>query len=110
MKRWIHSATKVNASKLSDQLARIQKAKRDLMKYGKEKVDYVRDCQDEIAKVISDYYAGDDDADYTGPKLSEIQRDYLLGAIEDDLMTEEEFEDIFDLLDIIDIEYAESAV
>lgn len=106
----ISSTTKVNASKLSDQIARIQKAKRDLIKYDKEKVDYVRECQDEITKVISDYYAGDDDVDYTGPKLSEIKRDYLVGAIEDDLMTEEEFEDIFDLLDIIDIEYAESAV
>lgn len=100
MKRWIHAS-------ISDQARKIQKAKDDLMKYDKEKVDYVRECQDEIMKAISDRYTEDEDLDYpTGEKLSDIKRDYLVGAIEDDLMTEDEFEDIFALLDIVDIEMA----
>ena len=99
MKRWIHAAT------LVDQLKKINNAKRALQQYDKEKVDYVRECQDEITRAISDSYTEEGDFDRPlGPKLSEIKRDYLVGAIEDDLMTEDEFEDIFELIDIISLE------
>ena len=105
----------IDASSIPKRVQDIQNAKRDLMKYDKEKVDYVRECQNEIMKAISDSYFDEDDNFLeenkpVGSVLSEIKRDYLVGAIEDDLMTEDEFEDIFGLLDIIDIELAEAAI
>lgn len=100
MKRWIHAAS------LPQQIKRITDAKNSLAQYSPEKVEYVRKCQDELTKAISDSYFREDDDRPVGPILSEIKRDYLVGAIEDDLMTEEEFEDILSLLDIVDIELA----
>lgn len=100
MKRWIHAAT------ISDQVKKIRQAQNALTKFDPKKVEYVKECQDEIAKAISDSYV-DEDVDHPiGPMLSEIKRDYLVGAIEDDFMTEEEFDEIFDLLDIVSIELA----
>jgi hypothetical protein len=96
---------------IKDELRRINKAKQELAKYDKEKVDYVKRCQDDIMDAISDSYF-DENGEYLeenrpiGSTLSEIKRDYMVVAIEDDLMTEEEFEDILDLIDIIDLEYA----
>lgn len=120
MKRWIHASsdceqgrqrlcsTKVNSSIQSD-LQKINKAKQELAKYDQKKVEYVRQCQDDIMDAISKYYTDegfDEASENVGSNLSEIKRDWMLGAIEDDLMTEEEFEDILDLIDIIDLEYA----
>lgn len=100
MKKWIHAAS------IPDQVKKIREAQNALNKYDKEKVDYVRQCRDDIVEAISEKYQHEDGDYPVGPKLSEIKRDYLVGAIEDDLMTEDEFEDILDLLDIISIEYA----
>lgn len=95
MKRMIRSS-------VSNTIAKINKAKRELDNYSPEQVEYVQECQDEISKAISKYYELEDES--VGPRLSEIKRDYLVGAIEDDLMTEEEFDDIFALLDVIGLE------
>lgn len=100
MKRWIHAAS------IPQQVKKITDAKKALAQYAPEKVAYVRECQDEITKAISESYFREDDDYPVGSKLSEIKRDYLVGAIEDELMTEEEFEDILDLIDTIDIELA----
>ena len=100
----------IKASKMSQMAASIAEARRELAQYDQSKVDYVRECQNEIMKAISDSYIEDESGDIyqepVGPKLSEIKRDYLVGAIEDDMMTEEEFEAIFDALDILDLELA----
>ena len=103
MKRWIHAAAEIGPRSA---IAKISKAHRDLEKYSDEQIEYVKECSDAITKAISDMYVNDDDDLDTpiGPKLSEIKRDYLEGAIEDDLMTEEEFEDIYNLLDVIGLE------
>lgn len=98
MKRWVRPNSAYN------QISKINSAKRELEQYDSAKVDYVKECIDEITKAISDSYQREDDDRPVGPILSEIKRDYLVGAIEDDLMTEEEFEDIYDLLDIISLE------
>lgn len=90
---------------------RVHEAKDELAKYDEEKVKYVQECQDEIMRAISDYYDDEheDPADWpTGPRISQIKNDYWEAALEDDLMTDEEFEDIFDLLDIISLEIAHS--
>lgn len=98
MKRWIHAAS------IPQQVKKITDAKKALAQYDPKKVAYVRECQDEITKAISDSYQREEDDRPVGPILSEIKRDYLVGAIEDDLMTEEEFEDILALIDTIDLE------
>ena len=45
------------------------------------------------------------DESYKSP-ISDIKRDYLVEALEDEMMTEEDFETIFDLLDIIALSYS----
>lgn len=100
MKRWIHAAS------IPDQIKKIRDAQKELNKFDTEKVQYVKECHDEMTSEISDSYQREDDDRPIGPTLSEIKRDYLIGAIEDDLMTEEEFDEILDLLDVIAIEYA----
>ena len=110
MKRWIHGASysdlSMKKNTISNQAKKIHDAKDALADYDKEKVDYVRECQERLTKAISDYYTeGRDERDYNiGSELSEIKRDYMSGAIEDDLMTEEEFEDILALMDTVDLE------
>ena len=102
MKRWIHASTK-------DTIRRISEAKRALGQYTDEQIQYVKECQDELASAISDSYF-DENGEFAdedrpiGSQLSEIKRDYMVGAIEDDLMTEEEFEDIMALLDVVSLE------
>ena len=110
MKRWVHASSYpdlgMKNNSISNQVKKIHEAKGELAKYDKEKVDYVRECQEELTKAISDYYTeGKDEQDYNiGSELSEIKRDYMVGAIEDDLMTEDEFEDILALMDTVDLE------
>lgn len=112
MKRWIHGASysdlSMKKNTISNQAKKIHDAKDELAQYSKEKVDYVRKCQEDLTKAISDYYTeGKDEQDYNiGSELSQIKRDWLIGAIEDDLMTEEEFEDILALIDAVDLELA----
>lgn len=107
MKRYIRSENTI-----SEMAHKIHEAKDALAQYDEEQVEYVRECQQEIARVISDHYLDDDqETDHSwpvGPRVSQIKEDYLLGAITEGLMSEEEFEDIFDLLDIIDLEYAQA--
>lgn len=88
---------------------RLAEARRILNKYDREQIEYVEECQNEIAKEISRHYTEEeqlDNDDVIGVSLSLIKTDYLIGAIEDDLMTEEEFDEIFDALDIISIDTA----
>lgn len=98
MKRWIHAAS------IPQQVKKIADARNALKQYDAEKVAYVQKCLDELTKAISDSYDREEDDRPVGPILSGIKSDYLVGAIEDDLMTEDEFEDIFALLDVISLE------
>ena len=105
----VEGSCNVKASSIPKMAQRINEAKRALAKYDPAKVDYVRDCQEDIMEEINaqyfdeDYNFADEDRP-VGTKLSEIKRDYLVGAIEDDLMTEAEFEDIYNLLDVVALE------
>jgi len=96
MKKWIH------ASSQQTMIHNINVAKKALEHYTDEQVAYVKECQDEIGRDLADHYSEEDHI----TAISEIKRDYLVGAIEDDLMTEDEFNDIFALLDIVGIEDA----
>lgn len=95
MKRWIHNVA-TNAAK----------ARKLLNEYEPDKVEFVQDCYQDVIDDISDYYAGEEDA--RSIHTSEIKRDWLVEAIEDDLMTEDEFNDIYALLETIGEEEAHS--
>lgn len=103
MKRWVHASIDESARKIA-------RAKRELAEYDPEKVDFVKRCQDDISREISRYYAEEDEYDQDesviGVSLSAIKTDWMMEAIEEDLMTEEEFEEIFDLIDIVGLELA----
>lgn len=99
MKRWVHSATDWRT-------ANVTQAQKDLMNYSEEQVNFVRECQDAIVQELSDSFFDEDDRfaeENRTANISSIKNDYIEQALEDDLMTEEEFNDILDLLDIIDL-------
>lgn len=104
MKRYVHAKT------INETVQNIAQAKRDLAKYSDEQIEYVKECQDEIGREIARFYAEEEElGDHVREiGISAIKTDYLMGAIEDELMTEEEFEEIFDLLDVIGLELAQS--
>jgi len=84
-------------------------ARKILKTFDPEKVRYVQKCMDDINREYSRL---------AGPELSDdelellnvqaIKTDWLIGAIEDDLMTEDEFEEIFSWLEVLDTEKAHS--
>lgn len=94
----------VKCSAIQHMWSDVAQARRALKEYDSAKVDYVRECRDEMSKAVSDYLMEDDTV--SDINLSAIKTDYLLGAIEDELMSEEEFDAIFDLLDTIELESA----
>lgn len=105
MKKWIHASKEFTP----DPVKEIGKIKKAIKEYTPEQLDYVKECQKELTDEISAYYeAGDDvDPDYDlAGSLHSIKSDYLLGAVESDLMSAEEFLNLLDLIDKADTEKA----
>ena len=105
MKRYIRSDS------ISDMRRKVSEARRQLKQYDPEAVQYVQDCYDEVCRTISDRYFAEfeDNADYSGgPSERQIKEDYCLGAIEDGLMSYEEFDEIYDLVETLGLEAAHS--
>lgn len=94
-----------STNSIADMRKQVADARRALTQYDPKQVKYVRECMDDIYRDINTYYENEDD-DSTGINTSSIKTDYLIGALEGDLMTEDEFNEIFDLLDTVDNEQA----
>lgn len=101
---------RLKTGSLQSMISNIATARKALGKYSAEKVDYVKECYDEIGSLYSDYYLADNEEDESriSREINYCKKDYLVGAIEDNLMTEDEFNDIYQLLDIIGLEEAHS--
>lgn len=89
-------------------IKKLNESKRELENFSKEKIDYVRECRDNVIKYeiekeerISKGFWLDDC--YSS---SEIIRDYKVGSYEDDLMSDEEFDRIYELLNVVATESA----
>lgn len=105
MKRWVHAVTTV------PRRPDVSKANAILSKYTDEQIELVRECTDDIKAEISRSYEIDYGIDNDDPKLraagiSAITEDWLEQALEDDLLTEDEFYDILNALEILDTEAA----
>lgn len=100
----VESSEKVQSSTInaSNEWAKYRIAQDTLKKYTDEQIDYVRECYDEVLADISNHYAWDDEeGDAPQINTDAIKTDYLVGAIEDDLMEEEDFEDIYTALETL---------
>ena len=75
---------------------KVSNAKETLKQFSKEKVDFVRKAYDEILADIGDAFISE-----RGTNTSQIKNDYISIAVEDDIMTTEEFETIYDALLVI---------
>ena len=89
-------------------IKKLNESKIELESFSKEKIEYVQECRERVIKYeiekeerISKGFWLDDC--YSS---SEIIRDYKVGSYEDDLMSEEEFDKIYELLDVISKESA----
>ena len=79
---------------------KIANAQRQLSNFTQDQIDLVEHCYDDVCEEISEYYMADDGRD-VGPRISSIKRDWAVEAIEDDLLTAEEFDKLYNLLDVI---------
>ena len=95
-------------NKMRDFIKKLNESKRELEKYSEEKIEFVRKCREEVIKYeiekeerlskgfwLDDCYSS-----------SEIIRDYKCECMEDEIMSEEEFDKIYELIDFISIESA----
>lgn len=96
------------ASTIIASINSLTEAQEELKYYDKEKVDFVKDCRDalnmDIYNNLDEYR---EDEDLAEANLSAIKEDYIQKAVDEDIMSEEEFEEIFALFDAIDIEWSE---
>ena len=83
-------------------------AKQIVRGYDDEQIQLVKDCLKEEANLVHKYSINENSAeagaydDYPlGVELSGIQTDYMLDAIESDLLTEEEWNELYDALNTL---------
>lgn len=76
-------------------------ARHEIKKYPEEYVSFVSKCREDVVKEISRHFE-----DEITPNTSEIIRDYKCEMYEDDLMSEEDFDKIYELLEVISLEAA----
>ncbi len=108
------SKSKVNASSYPiPSIQEIAKARRELEAYDPKKVEYVQKCYDDVLNEFNKYYETDEDGELIeypdsvyGINTNAVKNDYLLGALEDELMTEEEFNHIYFLIETAQSEEA----
>ena len=86
-------------------IRKLNNSKRELEKYSEDKIEFVRKCYDDVVKDISESY--EEGLEWCNHSF-EIIRDYKCECYEDDLMSEEEFDRIYELIDFISIESAMS--
>lgn len=84
------------------------RARDTLKKYSSEQVKFVRDCLDEIISIANEGYDNQDIEDNISRNMNECLRDYKSVALEDDILTSEEFDELYEAMDILDTEEAHS--
>lgn len=87
-------------------IKKLNESKRELESFSKEKIEYVQECRDEVVKDIIECEERRDKGFDCNYNSSEIIRDYKVGSYEDDLMSDEEFDKIYELLDVVATESA----
>lgn len=103
MKKWIHASS-------SDKVQRISILQNRLAQYNSTWVDLVKRCQEEMMRVLHEDYPDEDDQEWININLNAIKTDYLMDAEDRFGMTEIEFEDIFNTLDSLDMEFDSSVI
>jgi len=81
-------------------------AREILKKYTPDQIALVQKCNDDLNAEISKQFAEDWDPEVGAVNLNSIKTDWLIEAIEDDLLTEEEFEELLSAIDVLDTESA----
>ena len=99
MKRYIRS------NSIKNMISRVAYARRKLEQYDPEQVEYIQECYDEVCRAISDHYSKNS-VGYPSEKY--IKKNWSSDAVEDGLMSYEEFDEIFDLVEILSEEEAHS--
>lgn len=80
---------------------KVTKAKETLSHFTVQQVNFVKKAYEEVLADISDSFISE-----RGTNMTQIKNDYISIAIEDNLMTAEEFETIFKALEVIGVFYS----
>ena len=87
-------------------IKKLNESKRELESFLKEKINYVQECREEVIKDIIECEERRDKGFDCNYNSSDIIRDYKIGCYLEDLMSEEEFDKIYELLDVVATESA----
>ena len=90
------------ATTVLDSIESIEEVKKALAEYEPEQVDLVKHCIDALNKDINNNWELYEDDDVAKINLTAIKDDYMMRALDEELMSEEDFEDIFALLDLME--------
>ena len=82
---------------------KVSDAKETLSQFSKEKVSFVKKAYDDVLADISDAFISD-----RGTSSSRIKNDYKSLALEDNIVTEEEFDTIYKALEIIGVFHSQA--
>lgn len=72
--------------------------KRLMHSYSEDQLEYVYSCLDDISEAVSDLIHTHSSPDRISQTVAEIKADWILGAVEDGLMTKEQFVEIYSFL------------
>lgn len=78
----------------------MKRAKAVISRYSQEQIDYIMDVRRDINSIISDYYSTLDAGSSVGADISMCLSDWKEGAVEGDILTEDEFEELYEAVDI----------
>lgn len=102
MKRYIHSNVMYTDTNALSRAA----AREILKKYSPEQIKLVQKCNDDMNAEISKQFEEDWDPEMCPISLNAIKTDWMIEAIEDDLLEEDEFEELLSAIDVLDSEEA----
>lgn len=102
MKRYIHSNVTYTNTNAPSRAA----AREILKKYSPEQIKLVQKCNDDMNAEISKQFYEDWDLEVSSINLNAIKTDWMIEAIEDDLLEEDEFEELLSAIEVLGYEEA----
>lgn len=94
------------SSQPSSTLNKLKSARSILQKYSTDQVKFVQECFDEVCSIASDSFDTEDTDEIVGRRMDECINDYAATAVEDGLLTDNEFDELYNAVATIGDEEA----
>lgn len=84
----------------------VSRARDTVKMYSSEQQKFVRDCLDEVIRIANEGYDNQDIEDNISRSMNECIQDYKAVALEDGILTSEEFDELYEAMDVLDTDEA----